>query len=336
MEKDFHYYTIYVLSRYAGFSQRDSYIIAYSSQYVDDSTESKPMNVGNYIFDPIRTAHMGLRSFTWGVQKKIFIPFHFLPPGSLRRTAGRFSYITQPNSILANKLIKEVLKDKSEIRLHRLGIALHTFVDTWSHQKFSGREHKENDIDKIKRKSKYRGLFQTLGDIALSRFPYVNHLQAGKYPDFPYLEWEYKNWKKKTIKRNNSRIFIDCTKTIYQLLVKYPKNSNLKPKPWEMIETRLLSAFKYQNRDCELRCNNMRNIFRDIFGSTGKLIYDKMTWRKEALIAKKNVYYSWDRMLPARIKTLKFIARKNFLNSNWVQFHKAAFIQRMFVLKNLM
>ena len=41
MQKDFHFYCIGVLARAAGFSIDDALIIAYASQYVDNSTEGK-------------------------------------------------------------------------------------------------------------------------------------------------------------------------------------------------------------------------------------------------------------------------------------------------------
>ena len=57
MQKDFHYHCIAVLARAAGFRQADALTIAYASQYVDDSTESEPIRVGELMFDPVRTAH---------------------------------------------------------------------------------------------------------------------------------------------------------------------------------------------------------------------------------------------------------------------------------------
>ena len=45
MEKDFHYYVTYALANKAGFSNDDSYIIAYASQYVDDNNESQMIRI---------------------------------------------------------------------------------------------------------------------------------------------------------------------------------------------------------------------------------------------------------------------------------------------------
>lgn len=41
MQKDFHYCLIKVLAKNSGFSEDDAQIIAYSSQYTDDSVQNK-------------------------------------------------------------------------------------------------------------------------------------------------------------------------------------------------------------------------------------------------------------------------------------------------------
>ena len=51
MQKDFHYYCIAILARAAGFGKSDALNIAYASQYVDDSTESEPIKVGELPFE---------------------------------------------------------------------------------------------------------------------------------------------------------------------------------------------------------------------------------------------------------------------------------------------
>lgn len=70
MQKDFHYYGIYVLARCAGFNRDDAHVIAYSSQYADHSAESEPVNVGNSVFNAVRTARSGLKSYGWDVSFK--------------------------------------------------------------------------------------------------------------------------------------------------------------------------------------------------------------------------------------------------------------------------
>lgn len=49
MDKDFHYYGTYVAVRYAGYSTVEAQTIAHAAQYVDDSTHSRLINMGDLV-----------------------------------------------------------------------------------------------------------------------------------------------------------------------------------------------------------------------------------------------------------------------------------------------
>ena len=157
MQKDFHYCATYALAVEAGFTRPDAAIIAYASQYVDDATEGEPVALpGGQIFDAVRTAHLGLQSFDWDVQKKIYMPFHFLPNVMRREHRRRFSYVTRPARLDAEprclaQLLFEQAADEPDARLRlvRLGVALHAVADTFAHCGFSGRQGSENDVEAI-------------------------------------------------------------------------------------------------------------------------------------------------------------------------------------------
>src|SRR5262245_26632229 len=82
MQIDFHHGVTYVVARLAGFDHRESEIVAYAAQYVDDAT-----NAGTLIFDNgamyerISSAHKMLdyRNFEELANHRVWIPFHFLP-----------------------------------------------------------------------------------------------------------------------------------------------------------------------------------------------------------------------------------------------------------------
>ncbi len=79
MFRDFHYYCVGVLAKAAGFQEDDALTIAYASQYVDDSTESEPINVGDMIFDPVDGAIWF--GFLWMVStEKDFYTISFSAP----------------------------------------------------------------------------------------------------------------------------------------------------------------------------------------------------------------------------------------------------------------
>ncbi|NIO80757.1 MAG: hypothetical protein GTN53_09110, partial [Candidatus Aminicenantes bacterium] len=144
MQIDFHYYCIFRLAVLAGFSRRDAETIAYASQYVDDSTESEPVEpFPDQRFDAVRTARHNLEAYNWNVQKKVYMPFHFLPGRIRRENPEGFSYMTTLRTDdLARMIIKDVLDETNrKFMMIRLGVALHAVADTFSHFGFSGRLH---------------------------------------------------------------------------------------------------------------------------------------------------------------------------------------------------
>ncbi len=214
MQKDFHFYCIGVLACAAGFSKEEALTIAYSSQYTDDSTESAPIRVGDMIFDPVRTAHKGIKAFEWSVQKRVFLAFHFIPAKPIE--TPRDTFCTRSNSEFAQMILHRACKERSKrLRPYRIGIALHTFADSWAHQYFSGREHKENNVEGIyiKEGNKWKHLF--LENIYLDLLPHIGHGEAGYFPDQSYTHWKYtKKISNEVIERDNTHEFLDAAKKI--------------------------------------------------------------------------------------------------------------------------
>jgi hypothetical protein len=86
------------------------------------------------------------------------------------RTDGAQSvWDVRPNSAPAKALLVAALKTKD---LHRIGLALHTFSDTWAHQNFTARDEAWNRLD------------------ASSRLPAPGHAQAGVAPDLWTEVWD--------------------------------------------------------------------------------------------------------------------------------------------------
>ncbi len=150
MEKDFHYYLVYSLAKVTGLPEPKT--VAYASQFVDDNNEGQfsvdqemvdfpdklPVSGGYYY--PIMTQSMSPKSLDPYVQKYVYVPFHFLPGDDnvvLRKDGKNLKnpLNTTPGSQNANVVLDAALAADDP---YRLGIALHTFADTWSHQNFSG------------------------------------------------------------------------------------------------------------------------------------------------------------------------------------------------------
>ena len=158
----FHYYTIYYLAEQAGFGSDDSSVIAYSSQYLDNALVRYGVQTDREVYETLATHHFGFwdKSREWTV----WIPFHFFPggpeansgeiavssSGSRNRIAtGRVDGATNPLNVVANsERVKRLLVDALNSRdLYRVGIALHTYADSWAHQNFSGRSEDWNRLD---------------------------------------------------------------------------------------------------------------------------------------------------------------------------------------------
>ena len=329
MQVDFHYYCVFVLAFHAGFNREEARTVAYSSQYVDDATESRPINLERYPFDPVRTAYYSLKAYNWDVQKKIYIPFHFLPPEPLRNTQC-FTYVTQPNSNFAQILLREASKKKKEKWLHRLGIALHTYADTWAHQGFSGRQNKENDVEEINLYGREKWKKLLWENILFDALPMIGHCEANRFPDLPFLTWKYENYRGEWIERNNSEIFLLAAKTVFRHLCRVTGQRRSR---WQPLETPIKELLQC-DRDINERCKAWKERFPEIF-VTQEDLYDSVAWRKEALRTESDGNYYWDNLSPDEFEKLNLKVKEDFFSSNWVSFQRAAFQQRNFVLYNL-
>jgi len=335
MQKDFHYYCIGVLAKAAGFDKGDALTIAYASQYVDDSTESEPVRVGELMFDPVRTAHLGLKAFDWSIQKRVYIPFHFIPPNPIRSIQDTF--VTAPNSPFALRILKEACEEQLELRrLCRIGVALHTFADTWAHQGFSGREHKENDVESIYHREGKRWKHLLWENFYLDVLPQVGHTEAGYFPDQSFLTWKYiRKLTNEMVNRNNTNEFLTAAKTIYHQLRQVDKSKSDTPIPWGDIETGIRDLLTDREQDIGKRCGRWKERFQYMFDPL-KFGYDSRAWRNDALEPRGEKDTDWDDFKPSDFRRIQFPMKPGFYDSAWVQFHRAALRQRHLVLENLL
>lgn len=335
MQKDFHYYCIGVLAKAAGFDKWDALTIAYASQYVDDSTESEPIRVGDLIFDPVRTAHMGLKATEWAIQKRVYIPFHFIPPNPIR--SPKDTFITAPNSSFALMILKEACDEQLGLRrLCRIGVALHTLADTWSHQGFSGREHKENDVESIYHREGKRWRRLLWQNVCLDFLPQIGHAEAGYYPDQPFLTWKYtRKSTNEVVERNNTNEFLTAAETIYHQLRKVAKLKPDAPMAWGDIQAEIHSLLADEEQDVEKRCDKWRERFQHLFDPL-KFEYGSRAWRNDALEPHNEADTDWNDFKPSDFRRLQFPMKPGFYDSPWVQFHRTALRQRHLVLENLL
>ena len=235
MQIDFHHAVTYTTARIAGFNHKDSAIIAYAAQYVDDATSSGIVCFdNNAMYARISSSYKTIdpKSLLSPDSRMVWMPFHFLP-GNNRECAekdikGKFikKIICLPDSQLASDLLQATRDSKNKpYGLHRLGIAMHVYADTWAHQGFAGVNHRVNEVDEIEETGN-SGAFTTplqnmLTDILHNTIPPLGHGRAREFPDMPFLSWQYKNGLGKLIQRDNTKLFCDAANAMCKAMQHY-------------------------------------------------------------------------------------------------------------------
>ena len=164
MQKDMHYYGTYAIARVAGLKPKDARIVAYSAQFVDDSTHlhSEIHDDGGMLYG-IATAHhcaqSGKKHLLHKIkevithrkignidQRRVWVPFHFYP-GNQGSTFSE-KLICRKNSDLVNKMFDNHIEQTKKIPyiLQLIGIASHVYMDTFSHYGFSGKSSRNNKV----------------------------------------------------------------------------------------------------------------------------------------------------------------------------------------------
>ncbi|MFP4378451.1 MAG: DUF6765 family protein [Spirochaetales bacterium] len=206
MNVEFHYYTVYYLAEQAGFSADDSQIIAYSSQYLDNALVGYEVRHEGGIYQTQITHHFGF--WDKGQEWEVWIPFHFYPAGQRvneRRVDGMNNPLdVQPNSERAKRMLVSALKSRN---LYRVGIALHTYADTWAHQNFSGKNEAWNELDPS------------------SPLPAIGHAQAKRDPDGLDVAWSDPRLNPPHDVVNNRERFLQAAGRIYRYLATYNRRS---------------------------------------------------------------------------------------------------------------
>jgi hypothetical protein len=235
MQIDFHHGVTYVVARLAGFEHEDASIVAYCAQYVDDAINSGLIRFDNgAIFTRISSAHKMLdyRNFQELAIHHVWIPFHFLPGNGGKPAGedpeGKFieKLICRPNSHVAQQMVRECIQRReSAYSLHRLGITMHVYVDTWAHQGFAGVNHRVNEAKKLLDENDQpdRNLMDRLKNYFVSEALPLGHGAVLSHPDKPFLRWGYINGRGEKISRNNPEDFLEAADNMCKAMQRYLK-----------------------------------------------------------------------------------------------------------------
>ncbi len=206
MDIEFHYFMTYLVAARAGFDPDQAHTIAYSCQYIDDNdlifeiNRDSPEYYSNYVSQTINILKPKK------VLLRIYPIFHFIPGDtfheSTRRKDGKLHYLnTTADSKNARAVLRDALKSGD---LYRIGLACHSYSDSWSHQNFVGYFDEFNVL---------KGVFVSLG-----------HVAALDRPDRAAVIWNDNRLLQSQTSRGNKQIYLEAAGRIFDEFrgYKYP------------------------------------------------------------------------------------------------------------------
>ncbi len=336
MQIDFHHATTYVAARLAGFPHKEAEIVAHSAQYVDDATSTDPIRFNNkFLYAPISSAHKmidprNMKDFT---NHQVWIPFHFLPGNEGSKPVERL--ICKPNSPIAKEMVRQAIMvhDKPNT-LHRLGVTMHVYADTWAHQGFAGLLDDVNEVENAEEKGKSDVFDDFIGkwwrDVLDNAIPPLGHGRATIFPDMPFLKWEYKNYKGKKITRDNTTDFPKAANELCKAMQRY-----LLKDPDAKVDGIGAGDMK-----------EIKNLFNNVLEEKGEKRHEEwleaiakgtFSFGKQKLTYITDKKGSWKHQaVGSAYEQDSYPYKKTFLTSNWKLFHDAIQSHRFYVVNELL
>ncbi|MGM0595188.1 MAG: DUF6765 family protein [Pseudomonadota bacterium] len=349
MQIDGHHALTYIAARLAGFTHARAGTIAHAAQYVDDATNGGSITFDNgAMYWRIASAHRMLdhRNLDTLANHKVWIPFHFLPGnggrGAGKRPRGGFiqKLVCRPDSPVAREMLAHCIAGRDRpYALHRLGITMHVYADTFAHQGFAGVNHKINEVSALSssNKRKDRRFFERIKHYFISEAFPLGHGAALEYPDLPWLKWRYRNGNGQLVERDNAAIFLEAADKMCRAMYCY-RTGDLSvaleeapglPKGDAATLRRLLRRFR--SEEAEVRHGRwLDEIAAGAFSfGAAKLRYQAKgvgSWKHKALRQAAAVDTGQER----------FPYQQEFLHSDWKMFHDALLAHRFAVVREVL
>lgn len=284
MDIQYHYFVIRTLAAYSGFSEDEAQSIAYYSQQVDDFTNWLPMYVdkeppefftenglaksiedGTWMVVPHPTGIDVIQSLEEHYRHTTLAAFHFLPSEALEDLKKRDGFTRADyrcvcasdtdHSILMWQIIRNAVKSVQEQRteksLMHLGMALHTYADTYAHCGYSGLSGWENKavIKKAFSQLEHKEEVSDIERLFYKCLPHIGHGNSGHVPDIcsyqidvAMLSDEDDEDYSKHIQRDNLSSFLACSRSILDILCSASGKEAISDREWDGLSEKLTQA----------------------------------------------------------------------------------------------
>ncbi|KIM03342.1 MAG: hypothetical protein KU29_11945 [Sulfurovum sp. FS06-10] len=341
MQIDFHHTVTYVLSRMAGFPHNEAEIIAYAAQYVDDANNSGLIKFDNgAMYDRISSVN-GTYSILKHMQDEvdyvIWTPFHFLPGVDPEAKTFIEKLVCRPHSDVAIKMVDACIDYRNDsYALHRLGITMHVYADTFAHKGFAGILNSINTVTDLNVEGEEFDFDDALKAKGISKAFPMGHGAALECPDKPYLIWSYKDYSGKLIERNNTNDFMDAANLLFAQLLRYYQ--------------KVVPGFTNNDDDFKKDMQKIRENFESFREPSGEKRHER--WLDSirnsdfsfgsvnlTYISKGKGSWKYDALgtdLFEDIPGTKYSFNDDFFKSNWKLFHDALQEHRLTILHDIL
>lgn len=299
MQEDMHYYGTYAMARAAGLEAKNAKIVAYSAQYVDDSTANdSEVHEDGGMLQATATAHTGSEAIGNAVadhieQRRVWVPFHFFPGNEGQTLSDRLMCVKDgklAQEMVANH-IDHAVSVKDEYGLALMGVMAHVYADTFSHYGFSGVSSRNNAVDgeSFEFDVKNERMLAYIND-KFSRFlnkytptfliknwrkiasqgaelsvGALGHGGVGTYPDRPFLKWRftYEKTREDSGWRKNPETYLEGCEKLHNAFSGYAHKAGIAKNHvnFDQIKNKV-SEILCLEADKEGRTNAWRNAIR--------------------------------------------------------------------------
>lgn len=291
MDIQYHYFAVRTLAEYGGFSEEEAQTIAYYSQQVDDFTQAGPFYVAGeppafftengfaghvtdniWMVVPHPTGIDMVQSLEEHYRYTTLAPFHFIPPENLEETGRQENFSradyrcvcasNRERALLIHKItgdaVSRVKESRSERNLMELGMALHTYADTYAHCGYSGLSGWENRavIKKAFNQTTQKEEVSNIERLFYQELPHIGHGNSGHVPDIcsyqievaTLSEKEDKNYSEH-IRKDNLESFLQCSRDILDILCDASGAALFDDNAWEKLSGKLSAALPVQTSE---------------------------------------------------------------------------------------